>query len=218
MIYKLGGSVKDVDTTGRVVTGFYSSTGTLDTDNDIFEKGAFQKTLKEWGPQGKNRIWHLFQHDHFSPVNKPRLLKEEDGGAYFETKMPATDLGQMLLTLYQEGAITEHSVAIEVTKSADQKGSDARIIKEVRMWEGSSVLWGANENTPAMGLKSEDVQARVSIIEKLLRDGTFEKDQIYQLLQLELIRLKKALEPEQLRPPLKPRNMPPLNNIKIKLS
>ena len=45
--YKLGGAVKDVDTEKRIVTGYYSSTATLDTDNDIFEKGAFMKTLTD---------------------------------------------------------------------------------------------------------------------------------------------------------------------------
>ena len=217
-IYKLGGSVKDVDTSGRIVTGYYSSTGTLDTDKDIFEKGAFLKTIKESGPGAKNRIWHLFQHDHFSPVNKPSVLKEDDRGVYFETKLPNTDLGNMLLVLYQEGAMSEHSVAIEVTKTTENKGSDTRLIKEVKMWEGSSVLWGANENTPAMGLKSEDIVNRVTIIEKLLKNGTFEKDAIYELLQRELNRLQKALKPGQIRQPLEPRNRPTLNNIKIYLS
>ena len=217
----MGGSVKDVDTKARIVTGFFSSTGTLDTDNDIFEETAFSKTIAEWGPGGKNRIWHLYQHDEWMPVNKPSILKETPLGVYFETKLLNTDVGNMLLALYEAGAMNEHSVAIEVVKATEQKGTGARLIKEVKMYEGSSVLWGANERTPTLGLKTDQIAHRATIIEKLLKNGNFEKDEVFELLQRALNRLQKALQPEPM-PPLEPQNKAKerrqIYSVKLKLS
>ena len=151
MDFKSTGIVKDVDTTKRVVTGFFTSTGTLDSDNDIFIEGAFKKTIAEMGPNGKNRIWHLWQHDTDKPLNKPYLLEERKEGVYFETKMINTPFAEIALALYEEQAISEHSVAIFPLKDDIDTKSGARLLKEVRMLDGSSVLWGAYEYTPFAG-------------------------------------------------------------------
>lgn len=202
--YKLGGSVRDVDATKRIVTGYFTNSGSLDSDKDIFEEGAFRKTIKEHGPQGKNRIWHLWMHDSLQPINKPNVLKETKDGVYFETRMIDTPISLLALQLYVEGAISEHSVGFETLKWDDDEQKNIRTIKEVKMWEGSTVLWGANENTPFAGLKSEqEIQYRVGVLEKLLRTANFEKDEVYELIIQEIERLKSisTLEPAR---PLKP--------------
>jgi len=198
MEFKTGGSVKDVDTEKRIVTGYFTNTGSIDSDQDIFAKGAFKKTILEWGPDGKKRIWHLWQHDSYSPINKPKVLSETAQGVYFETLMPKTQFGDLALALYQEGAITEHSVGFQTLKSEDDEEKGIRTIKEVKMWEGSSVLWGANENTPTVAVKSE-LQERIKHLEKITKGGNF-TDETYTLLLNEIELLKTAissLEPAQ---------------------
>lgn len=203
MEFKSGGVIKDVDVEKRVITGFFTSTGTLDSDNDVFIEGAFKKTIAEMGPLGKNRIWHLWQHDTDKPLNKPYLLEERKEGAYFETKMPRTPLADMALALYAEQAITEHSVGfLTVKDELDSKGGH-RIIKEVRMLEGSSVLWGANENTPFTGFKADEAARQIEALERLLRNGTFKQDEIFELIEIKIAQIKKALEPVK---PLKPQD------------
>jgi HK97 family phage prohead protease len=203
MEFKTTGIVKDVDITKRVVTGFFTSTGTLDSDNDIFIEGAFKKTIAEMGPTGKNRIWHLWQHDTDKPLNKPYLLEERKEGVYFETKMINTPFAEMALALYEEQAISEHSVAIFPLKDDIDTKSGARLLKEVRMLEGSSVLWGANENTPFAGFKAEQATRQMEALEKLLRSGAFKQDEIYELIELKIAQIKQALEPVK---PLEPQN------------
>ena len=193
MEIKTSGIVKDVDIEKRIVTGYFTSTGTLDTDNDIFAEGAFKKTIAEMGPTGKNRIWHLWQHDTDKPLNKPYFLEERKEGTYFETKMINTPLAEMALALYAEKAINEHSVGFLTLKDDEEKG--IRIIKEVRMLEGSSVLWGANENTPFAGFKAENAIVQLSALEKLLRSGAFKQDEVYELIELKIAQIKLALEP-----------------------
>jgi HK97 family phage prohead protease len=190
------GKVKDVDESKRIVTGFFTSTGTLDSDGDIFADGAFKKTIKEQGPTAKNRIWHLWMHDTFSPINKPMSLKEDKEGVYFETTFPKNPIADMVLSLYAAGANPEHSVGFMTVDEATEK--NARIIKQVRMLEGSTVLWGANENTPFTGMKAEQqAKDRIEVMERIFKSANFEKDESFELLYREIERLKAIIEPAQ---------------------
>jgi hypothetical protein len=53
------GSPIDMEDGSRIITMYYSAFGNVDSDGDVITPGAFTKTLKENGPQAKNRIWHL---------------------------------------------------------------------------------------------------------------------------------------------------------------
>ena len=55
----LSGSVKDVDTKGRTVTGYLSKFGNVDNHNDIMQKGAFKQSLNE----RRDNIFFLNQHN-----------------------------------------------------------------------------------------------------------------------------------------------------------
>ena len=90
------GAVKDVS--GRTVTGYYASWGALadddspasmwiDSDGDVFAPDAFNKTIAQNGPAGANRIWHLFNHNFGSAINKPKVLQADNFGVYFETEI-----------------------------------------------------------------------------------------------------------------------------------
>jgi len=180
------GAVKDVS--GRTVTGYYASWGALadddspasmwiDSDGDVFAPDAFNKTIAQNGPAGANRIWHLFNHNFGSAINKPKVLQADNFGVYFETVFPETTLGNDTLKLYEAGAITEHSVMFNIIQSRmnerSMQGEEYQLIQEVRMWEGSSVLWGANSNTPTMGIKSEQAEAQIKLLDSLMHNGTF---------------------------------------------
>lgn len=186
------GAVKDVDMKGRTVTGYYASWGDvgdgqlfIDSDGDAFDQHAFDKTIAMNGKSGANRIWHLFNHNFGSPVNKPNVLKADSFGVYFETTFLDTVLGNDLLKLYEAGAITEHSVMFNTIQARNEIGGDGKeyqLIQEVRMWEGSSVLWGANERTPTTGMKGEQVEANIKLLDTLLHNGTF-SDEAFKMLE-----------------------------------
>jgi uncharacterized protein len=174
------GAVKDVS--GRTVTGYYASWGALaddpspasmwiDSDGDVFDPTAFNKTIAQNGPEGANRIWHLFNHNFGAAINKPKILKADNFGVYFETLFPDTTLGNDTLKLYEAGAITEHSVMFNIIQAREEE--KYQLIQEVKLWEGSSVLWGANSNTPAMGIKSEQAEAQIKLLDTLMHNGTF---------------------------------------------
>ena len=78
----LFGEVKDVDTTGRRITGYLSAFGNKDHDEDIMEKGAFSKSINE----RKSDIFFLNQHNWAQPHGKFNVLKEDNFGLYFESE------------------------------------------------------------------------------------------------------------------------------------
>jgi len=62
----------DIDTVQKQVKVAIAEMETIDRDNEIFDPKAFNKTLKEQGPQGSNEIWHLLDHSNnsFSALSK----------------------------------------------------------------------------------------------------------------------------------------------------
>lgn len=199
----LSESVKDVDTSGRTVTGYFSSFGNVDSDGDVIMPGAFERTIRERGPEGKNRIFHLFQHDAWRPLGKPSVLKEDDKGLYFETSFPDTTLANDTLKLYQAGIYNEHSIGYKILNSdpATRDGQDIQELKELMLWEGSTVTWGANEDTPATGIKSlikdeTELQDEIEKIQKFLRNGEV-TDETFQQLEYKLEQLKLSMPSQE---------------------
>ena len=190
-------SIKDVDTKGRTVTGYFSSFGNVDSDGDIIRQGAFERSVKNRGPQGANRILHLLQHNPRQPLGKPTVLREDEKGLYFETPFPDTTIAEDTLKLYEAGIYSEHSIGFEVLNSHTEtnEGEEVNILTELKLWEGSTVTWGANEDTPFEGLKSlktaEDVADEIEQIQKFLRKGDV-TDYTFELLELQLEHLKAA--------------------------
>lgn len=149
-------SIKDVDTVQGIVTGYFSIFGNKDSDGDIVLPGAYRKTLKENGPNSeKPRILHLYMHDPYKPLAKPHVLKEDKTGLYFESKISDTALGKDVLQLYLDKVLTEHSIGYQIVKrEVDEKEETQRLV-ELKLWEGSTVSWGANMDALVSTVKTE---------------------------------------------------------------
>lgn len=193
--------VKDVDFTSRTVTGWWSSYGNKDYDDDIIDQGAASKTIRERGPQGTNEIFFLNQHNWSQPHTKPSVLQDQPKGIYFEATMPIvngemTSYSKDALILYASGVVIQHSIGFQVLKS-DITGSWAdgdriRHIKEIKLFEGSNVTLGANPNTPFTGFKSltqAQCNDQITAICKLLRNGSL-TDETFGILEIALKQLQ----------------------------
>jgi HK97 family phage prohead protease len=174
MIYKnlSEGIIEDVDDVKGIVTGYFSAVNNIDSDGDVIVSGAYKKTVAENGPMGRNRIMHLLQHNPLMPLAKPMELMEDAKGLRFTSKITETSYGKDVIKLYKEGVFNEHSVGFEIIKS-DNK-SAYREIREIKLWEGSTVTWGANANTPIESMKGWDLPKSEEMIVKfgnILRKG-----------------------------------------------
>lgn len=220
-------SVKDVDTVGRVVTGFYSTYNYMDSDGDVIVMGAAKKTISERGPlsQSVAKIKHALFHDLTRLPGKINVLEEKvnDGmaGIYFETKMSKTTEGMDTLQNYADGVYDNHSIGFRIMqgewvmnksekwaqlldsitnpKDAQEK-EGVFIIKEIALYEGSTVSFGANTLTPFLGIKSENKEAlnlavfnRIEKINKTLKSGSQSDDMMFSL-ELQLMQLKQIFK------------------------
>jgi len=181
-------SVSDVDLKNRVVTGYLSSFDNVDHSGDIIVKGAYTKTLKE----RRNEIVFLNQHRWEQPHGKFAVLQEDQKGLYFESEpLIKTSYSEDALKLYDAGIMTDHSVGF-VTITKETKGQN-RILKELKLYEGSNVTIGDNPNTPFTGFKSlslTETNDKISTILKFFKNGTV-TDETFYLLEIALKDLQK---------------------------
>lgn len=196
--------VKDVDTEKGMVSGYFSAFGNVDSQDDVIQRGAYAKSIAENGPKSpKPRIAHLYQHDAIYPVGVLQELMEDQTGLYFVSKLSKTQIGQDTLMRYQEGIIKEHSVGFRTMKysymhdDADKPSWDRiRTITEAKLFEGSSVILGANENTPFLGFKNQNPEYLATYIEninRVLHKGQKLSDEAFKTLEKELEILTKSL-------------------------
>lgn len=195
----IGGSVKDVDVKEGIVIGYFSVFGNKDSDGDIIVPGAFKKTLQENGPQStRPRILHLLQHDTWRPLGKPQVLKEDAHGLYFESKISDTTYGRDTLRLYEDGVLTEHSIGFRVVKREIDENTETTKLIELKLWEGSTVSWGANMEALVTGMKSENKEdvikrliKKIDAINSAVRGG-YTDDTVRQL-EIELKQLQQII-------------------------
>ena len=105
--------------------------------------GAFAKTIKE----NKHRVKVLFNHDADSPIGVPTRMEETHDGLLVEAKIAPTAKGQEVLTLIRSGVLTDLSIGfdpIKYTMVDEGTLGQVRHISELRLWEFSPVVWGAN--------------------------------------------------------------------------
>ena len=180
------GTVKDIDSKSRVVSGYLSNFGNVDSDSDIIVKGAFAKSIAE----RKDKIFYLLQHNWEKPLGKFNVLQEDEKGLYFEAEIANTSYGNDLIELYASGIVNEHSIGYNTIKSEYDSKTEIRTIKEVKLWEGSAVTMGANSATPFLGFKSElkDLQEKQSKIIKAIKEGSF-TDETFIMLEYSLKQL-----------------------------
>lgn len=159
--------IKGID--DRTVTGIASVFGNVDSYGDIVQRGAFKKTIAE----NARRIRHLWMHDPFQPptavirslqeVGKNGLpesviaeFPDATGGLEVAREYLKTPRGDEILEGIRSGGINEMSFAYDVVKSRFDEVRNAagdnlqvRMLSEVRLYETSDVLWGANAATVA---------------------------------------------------------------------
>jgi HK97 family phage prohead protease len=148
-------NTKELEDGSRIVKGYLASFGTKDDAGDILIKGCFSKSLTEHGPDSKSnqKILHLWQHDHKTPLGKYLVLEETEAGLYFEAEFDDVPMANIAIEQYKSGTLNQHSFGFRYIwdKIEYSNEQDAFIVKEVVLFEGSTVTFGCNPNTPFLG-------------------------------------------------------------------
>ena len=149
--------VKDLNNKGMVqiaVNAFNNE----DSDGDISLPGSFKKTLKE----NFGRVRWFLNHDVTQLLGVPIKGYEQGDHLVMEAqfnleKQLAKDTYQDYKLYAEHGKSLEHSVGVQAIKYDIDNESQVRKISEWKLWEFSTLThWGANENTPMLGIKSKD--------------------------------------------------------------
>lgn len=190
--------IMDVDTSTRRVKAVWSRMNNIDLDNDIIVPEAFTKTLIERGPKGKNLVWSLVDHqaDMNNVIGKPEQLYVEGDALIAITPIVGTEKGTDMLKMYEAGLINQHSIGFSTMKQDWQNDKkEVRVIKELKLYEGSAVLWGANPETPTISVKSqskEDLNNRLEKLLKAFRNGRF-TDETFALMEIQIKKIQADL-------------------------
>jgi HK97 family phage prohead protease len=190
--------IKDLDSENRKVVVYLAKFGNIDSDNDMFVKGAFSKSLQERGPQSTSnrKIAFLRHHNWEMPIGKFLELKEDENGLYAVGQLGRSTLGEDAFKDYEDGIIREHSIGFQYIGDKTRWMEDSTMEKggyyqlgEVKLFEGSAVTFGANEMTNVVDvIKSEnknEIIERISndlhIVIKALSNGKGTDERLYEL-------------------------------------
>ena len=174
--------IKDLDDKGMIKVGIVSF-DTKDNDGDIIKSSAYDKSISE----NFKRFRHFKNHD-FNPVpGVPKELIKEGNHLYMVSQLILeSDVGRNTYAEYRAGAIKEHSHGFITMKEHFDNKSNANIITEGFLMEGSSLTaWGANADTPTAYVKSfNDLLEYLTFAEKAMKSNDFTDDY---LLKVEAI-------------------------------
>lgn len=169
--------VKDIDTVGRRVKMALAAFNNIDSDRDVIRKGAFAKSIQERGPSSPSnrKIAHLRYHDWEHQIGKFVSLEETDSHLVATAEMGRATKGEDAFLDYQDGIIREHSIGFNYIQDKMQlfgEGDQAYWeIKEVVLWEGSAVTFGANSLTPTLDVsKTLTPEAKNEMLVKINKD------------------------------------------------
>ena len=190
--------------------------------------GCAKKSIKERGPlsDATAKIKHALNHDLTTLPGKIITLEEKtiDGitGIYFETKMSDTQLGNDTLKNYLEGIYDNHSIGfryvnVNIVERTATKAWDAIVsglmnpkdtegcntiyaVKEIQLYEGSTVAFGCNQLTPYLGAKSGNpdsyrlaLMSRIESFSKTLKNGS-QSDEMMSSIELQLLQFKQMAD------------------------
>ena len=148
IIKSLGLIAKVEDVSERTVSAYWSNFGNKDFDGDIIVKGAFKKTITDRSKE--NPILFLKNHNFNNHISSPHEVVEDSKGLLARYKLPNTTQGNDTLEMYKEGFYNQHSIGFKTIQQDREKG--ANYIKEIKLFEGSVVPFGANPLTPMVSI------------------------------------------------------------------
>jgi len=183
--------IKDLDTVGRRVKIALSAFNNVDSDNDVILKGAFSKSILERGPDSTSnrKIKFLRYHDFEHEIGVFKSLEESHDHLIAWADLGRSAKGEAAFLDYQDGIITEHSIGFQTIQDKIYLREDGiREIKEVVLWEGSAVTFGANSDTPVFsvskGNKTEyldKLNAKMTTLISALKNGKGTDERLIQI-------------------------------------
>lgn len=139
----------------------------VDLGGDIVMPGSIQETVTT--PDGSLRI--LDSHDTRSPIGKGKLT-DTPGGLHIKRKLDlAVARARELLSLMKSGIINGLSIGYDIigADGAEIRSDGVRLLKRLKLWEGSLVCFPMNPLAQISAVKGIDQCRSVGEWESVLR-------------------------------------------------
>ena len=178
-------SVKSLDEAGTF-SGYASVFEVTDAQQETVARGAFTRSLKSWGEQGRMPKL-LWQHDAQKPIGFWNELREDAHGLYVKGQLLLdVNQGREAYSLLKNGVIDGLSIgfiavrARHAARTAPDKisrmasASRVRVLEEVNLQEISLVTFGANphalvEQVKMDGQEFKSLMQQLDHLAKLLK-------------------------------------------------
>jgi HK97 family phage prohead protease len=121
-----------------------------ETYTEIFDRGAFAKTIAERG----DKVKFLYQHDSAQPIGRATLLREDKTGLYAEFRVSQTALGDDVLAMVGDGTLDGLSIGFVPVLDRVSDGGAMVHRTEVKLREVSSVTFPAYEDALISGVRA----------------------------------------------------------------
>jgi len=171
--------VEDIDFKQGIVKIAVNAFGNVDHDGDMSEKTSFNRTIKNQ----LAKIKHLAFHNWEKIMGLPIEFNVTDEHLIAVSKLNIQkpwvyDIFTDYLFFAEEGRTLDHSIGAIPIFSEFSKELNANVIKEWKLLEYSTVMLGANENTPTLEIKDLQTmlnkydysELRKSIISDILQE------------------------------------------------
>lgn len=180
-----------------MIKGYASTFGNIDLGDDVVEKGAFKKTIKE----NKGRFPILDSHDPTKQIGWNLKAEEAENGLYVEGQiLMESQLGKEKFLLAKKaveiGAKMGLSIGYSVIKAEpDKERPSVRRLKEVKLYEYSIVTFPMNTSAMVTGAKTMELtgktaQELVLSFTEYAKNLGFEPGEISNALQFGAAKLK----------------------------
>lgn len=157
-------------------SGYGSIFGNVDLGDDIVEKGAFARSLKEH-KAAKSMPKLLWQHDTRQPIGIYTEMVEDEKGLYVEGQLALkTVQGAEAYELLKMGALGGLSIGYRVKTYEYDTETYIRKLTDVDLWECSLVTFAMNPEAQVSGVKGAELTER-EFEQILTRDAGFSRSQ-----------------------------------------
>jgi HK97 family phage prohead protease len=147
------------DTPDGTFQAYASVFDNIDSYGDVVRKGAFDRTLKEWGEREAKLplLWGHDMYDPFSNIGYVAEAKEDDHGLWVEGVLDLDNpKAAQVYRLLKSGRIDQMSFAFDTMKAqhGTVEGADVNELLDLTLYEVSVVPLGANAETEVLMVKS----------------------------------------------------------------
>jgi uncharacterized protein len=153
-----------------VVEGYASTWGTVDSQGDIVEQGAFSKSL-----ESKREVAMLWSHLQSQPVGKWLNIVQDGRGLFVRGQLNLdTNAGREAFAHARAGDISGFSIGYRIAEGGAYVKNGVRHLTEVDLLEISLVTIPANDSARVTLVKSTKPQT-IRELENLLHKAGFSR-------------------------------------------